>query len=302
MENTTSKIDTVQISTNMDNIGRSNIQDFKNMYKFVSKIPIIQKNDNIGIYKARVVLQPSYSSGSFVNYNTLTEYYSRLDEMLTTLYIKNKDAIKINRLDICIDFDELYEDLYVLGKVLLNMIDIYKFNLQFDFNYMGNARTNYDTYLRVGNDSFEVVFYDKQAESKGRHPFNSRIEFRFKRRKINKGGEVEVIKSLIRDLKQIRDADIYDMLEELYANRIVNIVKKNRSDLLEYLKNNRDEVITRESLKKAYLKVKKGSNENSFDNWYRKAKQRHKICCLKRKDIKDFLNRIIKSLEYFIRN
>lgn len=299
---TSSKVDTVQISTNMDNIGRSNVQDFKNMYKFVSKVPIIQKNDNIGIYKARVVLQPSYSSGSFVNYNTLTEYYSRIDEMLNKLYIRDKDAITINRLDICIDFEECYEDLYVLGKIFLSMLDIYKFNFKFNFLATLDARTNNKTHLRLASDNFEVAFYDKKAESKGVHPFNSRLEFRFKRRKTKKGEEVKIIKALIDELKHVRDADIYDILEELYANRIVNIVEKNRSDLLEYLKNNRDEVITRESLKKAYLKVKKGSNEHSFDNWYKKARSRHKICCLKRKDIKDFFNRIIKSLEYFIRN
>lgn len=302
MESTSSKVDTVQISTNMDNIGRSNIQDFKNMYKFVSKIPIIQKNDNIGLYRARVVLQPSYVSGNFVNYDTLTEYYSRLDEMLFKLCLRDINLVTINRLDICIDFEELYEDLYVLGKSILSMFGIYQFNFKFDFLGTFDIWTNDKTHIRLASDSFEIAFYDKRSESKGAHPFNSRLEFRYKRRKTKKGEEVKIIKSLISELKHLRDADIYDILEELYATRIVNTVEKNRSDLLEYLKNNRDEVITRESLKKAYLKVKKGSNENSFDNWYRKAKQRHKICCLKRKDIKDFLNRIIKSLEYFVKN
>ena len=296
------KIDTVQISTNLKNLKKGdNIGDLYNDYRFVSKSPMLNKSGkNI---RVRLVLQPSYCYSYFENFSKFSEYTKRLDVMLDNIEIIDKNEININRLDICVDFEDSYKKLYMLGKVVLGLLYCEKTNIDFNFLVTSNELTGKKTHLRLKSNRFEVAFYDKEDESKGQHKYKTRFEFRFKGETIEIGKEIKLIKDLIKDLRKLKNENILGNLENLYAEKIVNTIKesKNLKTLLDYLKAFPEDLITRECVKKAYKELNKDKTTENFDSWFKTLK-RYDIKLHKWADIKEFIDILIVNLKQFLKD
>lgn len=291
------KIDTIQISTALDNIYNNDyIGNFSEMFNFINKRP------NIYNERANIVLQPSYYDGNYSDFYTLSEYKKRLEVMLEKINIMDNNKVNFARLDFCFDFAERFEEIYILGRIVTMLIKACKKSTTFKTIMSVDDVTGEKTHLRADSLGFEVAWYDKEKESKGRHNYKSRLELRFKRRHREIGTETVLLKQLLNLLKETKNKKLLGEIEIENAKRIISSVKKDNMDLTHFLKNNKDLLISKNTLKIAYKDIYKGKTDEQFENWYKNLWKIHRLKACKWGEIEAFIDNLIKSLKIFIKN
>jgi hypothetical protein len=164
-------IDTLEIKTDINNIDVHDINTSN--YDFI-KEPRLNMKDS----KVSIPMSLNRVKGHYNRLETLTEHMEALKMVLKQFGIEVNEDLTLNRVDIAIDTSMLFKDYF---KYFLYMFELLTYgDKRADKWYTTNLNTLQNNTIKQLGRNLEIVFYDKNDESKGRHLYNTRMEFRYK--------------------------------------------------------------------------------------------------------------------------
>lgn len=167
-------IDTLQVKIFVDDISLYCIEDFTG--DFVKSVYFNMEDDKGSI---TLVLNLNRVLGHYNRLESLQEHEDTFKEVLALYDIEIDEDINLNRLDIAIDStldfkDNIKYHLYIFELLTYS-------NKRANRWHTTDIDTLQATSIKSMARSMDIVFYDKASESKGRHYYNTRMEFRYKR-------------------------------------------------------------------------------------------------------------------------
>lgn len=239
---------------------------------------ITNEVDKVEEATKRIKINPHlYNKGIYEPVYSLKVLKNIISEVLEKLSVINQEDIKLNRIDIAIDNDKDFDDNF---KMFLFFFDLYTFEQKKPEKFYKADRwytTDMDTLKRTSikclNRSVELVIYDKEAESEGKHEFNTRMEFRFKR--VKKMDYEKHLKKINESLDAM--SDNLKPLEEDMSKRLVKLwarewkTKKVKS-FSEFVRKYSDYFYTVNIMKAVY---KESGLKGSYSNWIREFRKTH---------------------------
>lgn len=288
-----SRIDTIQVATPLTNIANRELWTDKTSF-------IIEKSvrENKGFIKAALHMGRDKS-----RYNTDKESYSlsyfnkRLNEMYKDLGIIDVSKVNIDRIDFAWDFDESMKDINVY-KLLNVFMGLYTLEVKSRKTWENVDFFTFETNgLNCMSKNKHLCMYDKEHESEGLHPYNSRIEYRYKnldepivKEKLEELGVfLERLEHNLIALEKLRIDDLYRKYEYERSKRLVN-------SFSEFINKYNDKVMTSKVCQDLYAKICQGQ----YKNWIKQYRRSHEMKFITKKDITQFVNDMILSLKNYI--
>lgn len=290
-----SRIDTIQVSTSTTNI--------KDRERWTDKTSfIIEKSvrENKGFIKAGLHLGRDKS-----RYNTDKDSYSlsyfnkRLNEMYSELGIIDFTKVNIDRVDFSWDFDESMKDINVY-KLLNVFLGLYTLEVKSRKTWENKDFFTFETNgLNCISKNKHLCMYDKEHESEGLHPYNTRIEYRYKN--LDKPNVKEKLEELVvflerlshnlQSLEKLRIDDLYKRYKHESSKRLVN-------SFSEFVNKYNDKVMTSNVCKELYSKICQGQ----YRNWIKQYRRSHEIRFITKKDVLGLISDMIISLNNYIKS
>lgn len=166
-------IDTVEISTDINNL-----KDFKSISddRF-EHIDIITDSFDNCQRRLKINLNNKYGEGTI---KKLSEHNEIMKNELKEIGVINMNNVNLSRVDVAFDSSD-----YEYQKDFKRMLFAYELmtirNKKSSRWYTTNLNTLRNNSIKLYDSRFELEIYDKKDESKGTHPHNIRVEFRYKR-------------------------------------------------------------------------------------------------------------------------
>lgn len=284
-------IDTMQIRINFSDYRELNkISISSNDYvKSISK-----EIEGDGGY-ARIVLNLNRVLSHYNRLETLGEHNRTFSQVMKGFGIMIDENIKLERLDIAIDSHLDFDDNF---KYFLYLFELITHNdKRADRWYTTNIDTLKQNSIKNIARSMDIVFYDKAEESEGRHLYNTRMEFRFKRL-----SKLDFESKLLQLIDLIKTIDInIPLINKSMSNRICRLydkeIKKGSiNNLSEFVRKYNDYIYTKEILEALY---KHTGLKGTFNDWIKYYKKNNKLDLYTKTDIEDYKKSAIKSIKEY---
>lgn len=291
-------IDTTELKINFSNMNNLILED----ELFESKC-IKKERDSVKEQTKNVVINLHMITGKYIPIRSLKEYKDTMKGLLEgRMGVINSKEVKMNRVDIAIDLDMDYRDSY---KMILFFFALYTesaINSEKEKEQLGsmwsakNLRTLKESTLRWSNQRYEACFYDKKEESKGRHDFGTRFEFRFK--KLSTYSFEKNINKVIDNLKNIENN--IEIVEDMFIENLIesyNFAKKTGETrtFSEFVRNNNKYFFTKRVIQEVY---KTTGLKGNFTNWFKDFKKGNsKLEYYKKTDVTKFKKVISNALK-----
>lgn len=290
-----SKIDTIQIHTDINNI---------------KDISLINKDNKPYIVKARqvddrifIAIHGSRSNNRY-NYSIETYTYTYFIDHLKWIYedlgIIDVSKVELDRVDYCFDYDNKFDDMYKLNNALSVLYGIeVKADLK-DMIEINKLIDQQKTSISIRNKgkTKQLYIYDKHIESEGRHPYTTRQEFRLMRMKGKSIEQAIQITYLMLDnlynnfyeAEQLKINNLYRLyLDELDQGKVHSFSS--------FITRYNEQIITRNICEQLYVLT---GHKGKFKNWIKEYRKKNRLEFIKRSDIKKTIIEMKKSIKLYM--
>jgi len=284
-------IDTIAIKTDINNF-----EDFTTInnerYDYIDRVG---DNFDNSVMKIKVNLHTNYGE---MQLDSLKKHNKALEETLKEIGVLEVEKVALDRVDIALDTNG-----YEYTKDFKKMLFAYELltikHKKSSRWYTTNLNTLRNNSIKLYDSRFELEIYDKNLESNGVHPYNVRVEFRYKRldKDIAKGEEY-----IHKVIDKVNEMDKHlPMLEENMAKRLIKLYemdKENVRSFSEFVRKYNDYFYTINILKEVY---KSANMKGTCTNWIREFRRVNNLEFYTIKDIKELQKAMLKSLKTYIK-
>lgn len=284
-------IDTIAIKTDINNVydfTRINNENFD----YIEKLADNFENSKMAI---KVNLHTRYGE---MTLDSLKKYNGAIAESLAEVGVMNLNDVELNRIDIALDTNN-----YTMQKDFKKMLFCYELltikHKKSDRWYTTNLNTLQRNTIKLYDSRFELEIYDKAKASNGVHPYETRVEFRYKRlSKDLKDSEVYLHKVM----EKISEMDGKLLqLEDNMSKRLIKLWemdKGNVKSFSEFVRKYNDYFYTLNILKEVY---KSAGMKGSYSNWLKEFRRVKVLEFYTTKDIKELQKAMLKSVKTYIK-
>ena len=284
-------IDTIAIKTDINNVydfTRINNENFD----YIEKLADNFENSKMAI---KVNLHTRYGE---MTLDSLKKYNGAIAESLAEVGVMNLNDVELNRIDIALDTNN-----YTMQKDFKKMLFCYELltikHKKSDRWYTTNLNTLQRNTIKLYDSRFELEIYDKAKASNGVHPYETRVEFRYKRlSKDLKDSEVYLHKVM----EKISEMDGKLLqLEDNMSKRLIKLWemdKGNVKSFSEFVRKYNDYFYTLNILKEVY---KSAGMKGSYSNWLKEFRRVNVLEFYTTKDIKELQKAMLKSVKTYIK-
>ena len=284
-------IDTIAIKTDINNV-----YDFTRInnenYDYIEKLADNFENSKMAI---KVNLHTRYGE---MTLDSFKKYNGAIAESLAEVGVINLNDVELNRIDIALDTNN-----YTMQKDFKKMLFCYELltikHKKSDRWYTTNLNTLQRNTIKLYDSRFELEIYDKAKASNGVHPYETRVEFRYKRlSKDLKDSEVYLHKVM----EKIAEMDGKLLqLEDNMSKRLIKLWemdKGNVKSFSEFVRKYNDYFYTLNILKEVY---KACGMKGSYSNWLKEFRRVNVLEFYTTKDIKELQKAMLKSVKTYIK-
>lgn len=286
-------IDTMEIRTGINNINFTDVEEIQEDNRVIKK-PRMNA-------KAEILIPLSFNraKGRYARVEGLKELRDNTEKFFANvLKVEDVDEVKLNRIDIAIDCNLDFQDNF---KYLL-----YMYSLILHSDKYANSWTtiNHKDYkantLHSKSTQMDIVFYDKNSESQGKAPYNTRMEFRAKNLST-----MDFIKHIDRIIDRIKEMDInIPMLNRITIDKICNLYDeelKNNNILSfnEVVRKYNHLIFNKEILQGLYNYA---GMKGNLTNWIKKFRLKTPLELFTAKDITNYKKECVKALKAYRNN
>ena len=285
-------IDTIEVSTDINNL-----KDFTKVnndrFDYVDRI-----RDDFDNSKMTIKLNPHTKYGEGV-IDKLHKHNEVMNEMMIEIGVRNNDNVNMNRIDIAFDTNS-----YDFNKGVKKLMFMYELLTIRDSKkgsdwFTINRKTLQMNTMKYHSRTFELEVYNKKEESKGTHPYNVRVEFRYKRRSLDISNSDTYINKTIDKIKGMEGQ--LEHLEENMSERLIKlweVEKENVKSFSEFVRKYNDYFYTLNILKEVYKGV---GLTGSYSNWIKDFRKTNNIEFYSKSDIKTLQKAILKSAKEYLK-
>lgn len=286
-----SVIDTIAIRTDINNV-----EDFTRVnnenYEYIDKL---SDNFNDSQMTLKVNLHTKY--GEMVLDN-VKKFNTALEESLSEMGVVEMSNVELTRVDIALDTNN-----YTMQQDFKRMLFCYELltikHKKSDRWYTTNLNTLQRNTIKLYDSRFELEIYDKAKASNNMHPYETRIEFRYKR--LSKDlAESEVYLDKVLDKIREMDGKLLQ-LEENMSKRLIKLYqadKDNVKSFSEFVRKYNDYFYTLNILKEVYKSV---GLKGGYSNWLRDFRRSNQLEFYTAKDIKELQKAMLKSVKTYMK-
>lgn len=285
-------IDTMEIKlklTNVEDLGKISIDNFE----YIKSI-----RANLEQTEMVISLSLNRRQGHYNRLTTLSENGEEFKAMLKELEVVIHEDVKLNRLDISIDTELNFDDNF---KYFLYMFELCTYSdKRADKWYTTNLNTLKNNSIKQLGRKLQIVFYDKNDESNGRHLYNSRMEFRFL--DISSSDFKKHIDKLITLINSIEQN--IELLDKNMGERIIRLYDHEMKlegvkSLSEFVRKYDRYIYTTKILKALYEHV--GLN-GTYVSWIKNYRRTNKLDLFTANDVKKYQSNCIRSIKAYKNN
>lgn len=245
----------------------------------------------------RVKISPKHLIG-YENTNSRKNIDMAMETIAERIGVTKMD-IDVNRMDISIDSNLNYED---YKKFHLYLFELITYKESHNKKILCTSLESYkDNNIYLNSRDLKLSIYNKGFESKGEHPYSTRIEFRWIRYASLETDKMA--KRVINKLKDIENnnAELESkLIDRLSKNYEEEKAKGEIKTFTEYVRKYDKFFYTRNIIKGVYDST---GLKGSFKEWLRKFKEKQpNFRYYTLKDIKTYRNSIVKSVKAFIKS
>lgn len=245
----------------------------------------------------RVKISPKHLIG-YENTNSSKNIDMAINTIAERIGVTKMD-IDVNRMDISVDSNLNYAD---YKKFHLYLFELITYRESHNKKILCTSLESYeDNNIYLNSRDLKLAIYDKGYESKGEHPYSTRIEFRWIR--YTSLETDKMAKRVINKLKDIENNNVElegKLINKLSARYEEEKKKKEIKTFTEFVRKYDKFFYTRNIIKGVYETT---GYKGSFKEWLRKFKENQpNFRYYTLKDIKTYRNAIIKSVKAYIKS
>lgn len=284
-------VDTMNVTTEISNIGAYNdITGGLFDYAEITGSKIIGSELNVDV---KINLHNRYGQLSFKNSD---EYNRKLVETLKTLGYNDLSKVKLNRVDIATDTNMLtFKDNF---KALLYVFELLTIKYKRDSRwYVTNLNTLKQNSIKLYGSRFELEIYDKALTTNGVHPYETRLEFRYKRESNDVTQSVKYVdKTLDKVNEMVNAIEIVNdnMVKRLKALYDMEIEKGTIKSFSEFCRKYGNYIYTTDILKELY---KYSGLKGSYKIWLDKFRKNNNMEFFSKSQVKTIQSQLKKSIK-----
>lgn len=245
----------------------------------------------------RVKISPKHLIG-YENTNSSKNIDMAINTIAERIGVTKMD-IDVNRMDISVDSNLNYAD---YKKFHLYLFELITYRESHNKKILCTSLESYeDNNIYLNSRDLKLAIYDKGYESKGEHPYSTRIEFRWIR--YTSLETDKMAKRVINKLKDIENNNTElegKLINRLSARYEEEKRKKEIKTFTEFVRKYDKFFYTRNIIKGVYETT---GYKGSFKEWLRKFKENQpNFRYYTLKDIKTYRNAIVKSVKAYIKS
>lgn len=245
----------------------------------------------------RVKISPKHLIG-YENTNSSKNIDMAINTIAERIGVTKMD-IDVNRMDISVDSNLNYAD---YKKFHLYLFELITYRESHNKKILCTSLDSYkDNNIYLNSRDLKLAIYDKGYESKGEHPYSTRIEFRWIR--YTSLETDKMAKRVINKLKDIENNNTElegKLINRLSARYEEEKRKKEIKTFTEFVRKYDKFFYTRNIIKGVYETT---GYKGSFKEWLRKFKENQpNFRYYTLKDIKTYRNAIVKSVKAYIKS
>lgn len=286
-------IDTLQIRVQIENLDDFTIVN-REGFKY------LKKGINTNINKQQMLIPMTLHKRENKDYKrlkTLTEHKEQFDLMLEDLRVDDKSKVELSRIDIAIDTKVDYYENFKFISYMLELVGYDERWHKSDRWKTTNMKTLKENSIRQADRKREIVFYDKNSQSKGLDFYNTRMEFRFKDTTSKDWGlHIDKVIKLISNMDKNIEGLSQDMILRLIELYEIEINNRNVKSLSEFVRKHNNCIFNADVMKGLYEGV---NFEGSYDNWIREFRRDNKLEFISRSMINDYQADTKRSLKEY---
>lgn len=284
-------IDTIAIKNDINNFEDFTIVNNEN-FDYIDRLSDSFDNSQMAL---KVNLHTRYGE---MTLDKLNKFNCALEDSLSEIGVLQMDNVELNRIDIALDTNN-----YTMQKDFKRMLFAYELltikHKKKDRWYTTDLNTLQRNTIKFYDSRFELEIYDKAKASNGMHPFETRIEFRYKR--LSKDlADTEVYLHKVMDKVREMDGKLLQ-LEDNMSKRLIKLYqveKDNVKSFSEFVRKYNDYFYTINILKEVY---KNSGLKGSCSKWLEKFRTTNNLEFYTAKDIKELQKAMIKSVKTYIK-
>ncbi len=285
-------IDTMKIKIKLSNVEDLNKISIEN-FAYIKSV-------DTDIVKGEITVGMSLNRrrGHYNRLITLSENVKEFDEMLKDFGIIIDEDVELNRVDIAVDTELDFHDnfkYYLYAFELLSYED-----KKSDKWYTTNLETLKNNSIKKLGRKFQIVFYDKQDESQGRHLYNTRMEFRYldiQSQDFTK--HIDKLIALVDSMSQnieLLDKNMSRRLTRLYRNEIKC---GNVKSLSEFVRKFNHYIYTDEIMKNLYAE---SGLKGNYKMWLKDFRKINTLEFYSKSSVNEYKANCIRSLKTYRNN
>lgn len=286
-----SVVDTIAIKTDINNFEDFTIVNDEN-FEYINKL---SDNFNDSRMTLKVNLHTRFGE---MTLDKLNKFNCALEDSLSEIGVLQMDKVELNRIDIALDTNS-----YTMEKDFKKMLFCYELltikHKKNDRWYTTDLNTLKRNSIKLYDSRFELEIYDKAKASNNMHPFETRIEFRYKR--LSKDlADSEVYLHKVMDKVREMDGKLLQ-LEDNMSKRLIKLYeveKDNVKSFSEFVRKYSDYFYTINILKEVY---KSANMKGSCKGWLDNFRLKNNLEFYTAKDIKELQKAMIKSVKTYMK-
>ena len=271
----------------------------------IDYIGVTKSNENIATNTITYIINPNKIKGE-CTLDTNTKYTDTMESLFYEWGVKVVEDVKLARLDIHFDTDDLRFSNYDDRKFLKYLFEL--FTPRADDNNIIESMSRRKKRLKsfyYREQYFALEFYDKHLESKGAHPYQTRIEFRFKR-DMNKTiyDNSYYFKKITERLKAMPNSVNHVNRSTAETLKEVMDEEKARNDntykgFSHFVDRYKEDIYTLEILEELY---KHSGLTGNCKSWLKYYKKKNTLELYKKSDVLKVQKSLMKALKYYANN
>lgn len=284
-------VDTVAVKVDINNLNDFTIVSNDN-YDYIERLSDSFDNSKMSL---KVNLHNKYGE---MTLNSVKKYNKATVESLADVGVLNVNEVELNRIDVALDTNS-----YTMQKDFKKMLFAYELltikHKKSDRWYTTNLNTLQRNTIKLYDSRFELEIYDKAKASNNMHPYQTRIEFRYKR--LNKDlKESDVYLDKVAEKVKEMDGKLLQ-LEDNMSKRLIKLYqadKDNVKSFSEFVRKYNDYFYTLNILKEVY---KSTGMKGGYKNWVDKFRKTNQLEFYTAKDIKELQKAMLKSVKTYMK-
>lgn len=286
-----SVIDTIAIRTDINNVKDFTVVNNEN-YEYINKLTDSFDNSQMTL---KVNLHTTYGEMTLDN---VKKFNTALEESLSDMGVIEMSNVELTRVDIALDTNN-----YTMQQDFKRMLFCYELltikHKRDDRWYTTDLNTLQRNTIKLFGDRFELEIYDKAKASNNMHPFQTRIEFRYKRLNKDIADNEIYLKKTIDKIEEMNGKLL--QLEENMSKRLIKLYqadKDNVKSFSEFVRKYNDYFYTLNILKEVY---KNSGMKGSYKGWLDNFRLKNKLEFYTSKDIKELQKAMKKSVKTYMK-